>query len=94
MSILPFDLPADSHVLIIGAGGGFDFLCGVPLGLELQNQGHEVHYASYSFTDLKKFILRFGMLKACLKLMRMLKSKVMIISRKNIWPNGFAADTQ
>lgn len=53
MPIIPFDLPTNSQVLIIGAGGGFDFLCGLPIGLELQKQGHEVHYANYSFTNLK-----------------------------------------
>lgn len=53
MTFIPFTLPENSRILIVGAGGGFDFLCGLPLGLELQNQGHEIHFASYSFTNLQ-----------------------------------------
>lgn len=52
MNILPFALKPASKVLIAGAGGGFDFLCGLPLGLELEASGHDVHYANYSFTHL------------------------------------------
>lgn len=54
MQIIPFPLKPNSKVLIAGAGGGFDFLCGLPLGLELQASGHEVHYANYTFTNLEK----------------------------------------
>lgn len=41
-----------SNILISGAGGGFDFLCGLPLAYELEIQGHSVIYSNYSFTEL------------------------------------------
>lgn len=41
------------RVLIAGAGGGFDFLCGLPLMLSLEAQGIEVHLANLSFTPLQ-----------------------------------------
>lgn len=53
MSTFPLIIPSGSQVLIAGAGGGFDFLCGLPLVLELEAQGHKVHIANYSFTHLK-----------------------------------------
>jgi hypothetical protein len=52
MSTIPLALPTEGSVLIAGAGGGFDFLCGLPIALELESRGHEVHIASYSFTKL------------------------------------------
>lgn len=53
MTIVPFDLSPSSTVLIAGAGGGFDFLCGLPIALELEKAGHKTHIGSYSFTNLK-----------------------------------------
>lgn len=53
MSVFPIPIPHNSRVLIAGAGGGFDFLCGLPIALELQAQGHDIHIANYSFTSLK-----------------------------------------
>jgi len=50
---VPMNLLSDSTILIAGAGGGFDFLCGLPLAYELEAQGHRVIFSSYSFTDLK-----------------------------------------
>lgn len=50
---LPFEIPPNSKVLIAGAGGGYDFLCGLPIALELQKQGHLIFFSNYSFTDLK-----------------------------------------
>lgn len=52
MSVVPSSLKMESPVLITGAGGGFDFMCGAPIGFELEEQGLDVIYASYSFTDL------------------------------------------
>lgn len=52
MNLAPFDLPAGARVLVAGAGGGFDFLVGLPIALDLEERGHEVHLASYSFTEL------------------------------------------
>ncbi len=51
---LPFmDLLADSQrILIAGAGGGFDFLGGVPIYLTLKAMGKSVHLANYSFMPL------------------------------------------
>ena len=41
------------RVLIAGAGGGFDFLCGLPLMLALEAQGCEAHLANLSFAAFK-----------------------------------------
>lgn len=54
MSTIPFGLPKHSNILIAGAGGGFDFLCGLPIILELEARGHSTHIANYSFTNLKE----------------------------------------
>lgn len=51
--LLPIELKPKSNVLIAGAGGGFDFLCGLPIGISLQEKKHSVIYANYSFTNLK-----------------------------------------
>jgi hypothetical protein len=51
MQVAPFDVPP-GPVLVAGAGGGFDFLCGLPIVLELERRGHDVHIANYSFTRL------------------------------------------
>ena len=51
MQVAPFHLPSGG-VLVAGAGGGFDFLCGLPIVLELEQRGHDVHIANYSFTRL------------------------------------------
>src|SRR4029079_6376579 len=51
MRVLPFDLP-QGGVLVAGAGGGFDFLCGLAIALELELRGYHVHIANYSFTRL------------------------------------------
>ena len=50
--VVPFTLPEGSSVLVVGAGGGFDFVCGLPIALELEARGHDVHIANYSFTNL------------------------------------------
>ncbi len=39
------------HVLIAGAGGGFDIYCGVPLMLALERAGKRVTLANYAFTN-------------------------------------------
>lgn len=52
MRVFPIDLPAGCPVLVTGAGGGFDFVCGLPIALELEDRGHPVHLGSYSFSDL------------------------------------------
>jgi hypothetical protein len=52
MSSVPFELPPSSGVLVVGAGGGFDFVCGLPIALELEARGHDVHLANYSFSNL------------------------------------------
>jgi hypothetical protein len=40
------------RVLVAGAGGGFDVVCGLPLYFELRDAGKEVHLASLSFSEL------------------------------------------
>ncbi len=53
--ILPFEeIPKNSNILIAGAGGGFDFLCGLPVGLELMKRGNKVSFASYSSSNLSR----------------------------------------
>lgn len=49
---VPFQLPERSRVLVAGAGGGFDVYCALPVALKLKGNGHEVHLANYSFTNL------------------------------------------
>lgn len=49
----PFSLKPESRVLIAGGGGGYDFVCGLPIGLALKRVGCHVRFASYSFTKLK-----------------------------------------
>jgi hypothetical protein len=40
------------RILVAGAGGGYDVVCGVPLFLALERLGFEVHLASLSSTPL------------------------------------------
>jgi hypothetical protein len=39
-------------ILIAGMGGGFDVFCGLPIFLELERLGFDVHLASLSFSDI------------------------------------------
>lgn len=39
-------------LLIAGMGGGFDVFCGVPIYLEMQRRGQNVHFANFSFSEL------------------------------------------
>jgi hypothetical protein len=50
---IPINFKSKSNILIAGAGGGFDFLCGLPLAHELKAQGHNIIFSNYSFTDLE-----------------------------------------
>lgn len=54
MSVLPIHIPAGSRALIIGAGGGFDFLCGLPIVLELEARGIAAVIGNLSFTRLSE----------------------------------------
>jgi hypothetical protein len=45
-------LAGAKHVLLAGCGGGYDIFGGVPLGIELIDRGHDVHFASHSFCYL------------------------------------------
>lgn len=52
-SIPLFDLLKNArHVLIAGAGGGFDVFAGLPLYAALKNLGKQVHLANLSFSTL------------------------------------------
>ncbi|AGL17562.1 DUF1152 domain-containing protein [Actinoplanes sp. N902-109] len=42
------------HVLVAGAGGGFDVYAGLPLALALQERGARVHLANVSFSELER----------------------------------------
>lgn len=39
-------------ILIAGMGGGFDVLAGLPIFLELEDLGFNVHLASFSFSNI------------------------------------------
>jgi hypothetical protein len=53
LNIPILDQVADSqHILIAGAGGGFDVFSGLPLYFTLRALGKDVHLANYSFTEL------------------------------------------
>src|SRR5262245_18207295 len=41
-----------NSILIAGMGGGFDVFCGLPIVLELEQLGYDVHLASLSFSDI------------------------------------------
>jgi hypothetical protein len=46
------ELNAAKSVLIVGAGGGYDVFCGLPLLIALKKAGKEVHLANISFGAL------------------------------------------
>ncbi|MCC6528229.1 MAG: DUF1152 domain-containing protein [Polyangiaceae bacterium] len=52
MTVVPMNLVPGARVLVVGAGGGFDFMCGLPIAIELEERGHPTFIASYSFTHL------------------------------------------
>lgn len=52
MNILPMDISVGKKVLVVGAGGGFDFVYGLPIILELEKRGCTVLIGNYSFTNL------------------------------------------
>src|SRR5215813_14084469 len=45
-------LKSSRSILIAGMGGGFDVLCGLPIFLELEKLGFDVHLANLSFSDI------------------------------------------
>ncbi len=49
---LTASLAGAKRVLVTGAGGGYDVVCGLPLFLELAEEGYEVHLGSLSSTPL------------------------------------------
>lgn len=51
MSIIPFEIN-QGNILVIGAGGGFDLLCGLNIILELESKDYNVILGNYSFTNL------------------------------------------
>lgn len=46
-------LEACKNILIVGAGGGSDILCGIPLYYSFLKQGKKVHLANLTHTDFK-----------------------------------------
>jgi len=46
------ELEGAQNILIVGAGGGFDVFCGLPLYFWLRNAGKTVHLANLSFSEL------------------------------------------
>src|SRR3954454_20116680 len=46
------ELSRARNVLVAGAGGGFDMLCGLPLYFGLREAGKRVHLANLSFAAL------------------------------------------
>jgi hypothetical protein len=51
---IPVSLKPEANILIAGAGGGFDFLCGLPLAVALSSEGHNVFFSNYTFINLNK----------------------------------------
>ncbi len=51
---LPFfkEIEQAQSILLVGAGGGFDIFCGLPLYFGLRDQGKRVHLANVSFSPL------------------------------------------
>jgi hypothetical protein len=49
---LPLPLEDASRILVMGAGGGYDVVCALPVALALRARGHTVHLASYSAMEL------------------------------------------
>lgn len=45
-------LEQSQHILIAGAGGGFDIFAGLPIYFTLREMGKDVHLANYSFSQL------------------------------------------
>ncbi|GAA1373372.1 hypothetical protein GCM10009612_67390 [Streptomyces beijiangensis] len=41
------------HILVAGAGGGFDIYAGLPVALSLMHQGKDVHLANLSFSAVE-----------------------------------------
>lgn len=48
------ELQSSQRILLVGAGGGFDIFCGLPLYFALRALGKEVHLANVSFSALHK----------------------------------------
>jgi len=46
-------LESSNNILIVGAGGGSDILCGLPLYYTFLKQGKKVHLANLTHTDFK-----------------------------------------
>jgi hypothetical protein len=46
-------LDAATNILVVGAGGGSDILCGLPLYYTFLKQGKKVHLANLTHTDFK-----------------------------------------
>lgn len=63
---LPLEL-TQKRILLAGAGGGFDVLAGLPVGLQLEKQGNQVFYANYSFTHLAAVNGAETICEGCLK---------------------------
>lgn len=45
-------LSGSKNILVAGMGGGFDVFCGLPIYLELERSGFNVHLANLSFSDI------------------------------------------
>ena len=46
-------LESAEHILVAGAGGGFDIYAGLPIALSLMHQGKDVHLANLSFSAIE-----------------------------------------
>jgi hypothetical protein len=53
-------LRGSSHVLVSGAGGGFDVYAGLPLALALRNAGIGATLASFAMSELDRIPSRTG----------------------------------
>jgi hypothetical protein len=46
------EIQSAEHILLAGAGGGFDIYCGLPLYFDLLEMGKKVYLANLSFADI------------------------------------------
>lgn len=76
----------DKKILIAGAGGGFDVFAGLPLGLQLMQDGNSIFFANYSFTALKNVCKSEWIAEGCLKI-----NSESFLSTGDYFPESFLA---
>lgn len=73
------------RILIAGAGGGFDFLGGIPVYQTLKEMGKEVHIANYSFIPL-------GLVSESAESIELIDELLIGATSKIRFPNTYSAE--